>query len=121
MTGDKVRLYFQCPGSINTMQSSNESAKLCDPICFYWTHTVDGGDLWINQKGMISCAHCGYTEFIAKWGFNCGTTKHQQIHQGEYVQFSASALGQALNYVMQCLIVDEGDNMAAKVTFLMML
>ncbi len=82
------QLYISCP----VCQEEGKNT----PHAF-WSHAMDGGDIYVSDKATFQCKDCGYTAHICKAQWGCPT------HSGdsdEYVYKQATPAGLAA--VMSC-------------------
>ena len=71
----RVRFYSQCP-----VCRSERS--------YYWIHHSCGGDLYLDDDGMLNCDECDSYDYIFRWKFDCGR-RSNNYHKGgfEYGNF----------------------------------
>ncbi len=91
------QLYISCPvcheEGLNTPHS-------------YWTHAVDGGDIYVGDDASYQCKQCGHTKHVSAWEYGCPS------HSGdsdEYVYKRATIA--SLASVMSCagqLVTESG-------------
>lgn len=66
----KVRFQSSCPSCRN-------------PEFYYWVHNNCNGDLYLDNRAMLSCNSCYREDYIFRWKFDCGNREYD-AHRGGF-------------------------------------
>lgn len=56
------QLYISCPVCNNEGRNTPRS---------YWSHDVDGGDVYVGDDATYQCKQCGHTRHVSAWEYGC--------------------------------------------------
>ena len=56
------QLYISCPVCNNEGRNTPHS---------YWSHDVDGGDVYVGDDATYQCKQCGHTRHVSAWEYGC--------------------------------------------------
>ena len=56
------QLYISCPVCNNEGRNTPHS---------YWSHDVDGGDVYVVDDATYQCKQCGHTRHVSDWEYGC--------------------------------------------------
>ena len=56
------QLYISCPVCNNEGRNTPHS---------YWSHDVDGGDVYVGDDATYQCKQCGHTRHVSDWEYGC--------------------------------------------------